>query len=493
VLLAGLAAAALALRLAWLADVPRVTDELVEMLHAYRLAAEGRVPLVNDASYIGGLVLYLVAPVYWLFGPQIEHARLVMGLAGVATLLPTYWLGRRLAGRSAVGGLVAAALLAVSAPHILVGRLAWSHSLTPLFAALAVWLLARAVEERHGPSLAWAGLAAGLALQTHPTVAVLLPAGLAYLLIAGRRLALSRWGLLGAGLVLAANLNLALYNLATRGGSASGASLRQADYVERERSSYPAELAEIVLGWARLLSGALTDRVVTGQLLWPPVLLIVGGLVLGGLVLCARRGQWLPLALVASATVLFPTFLSQHDPLVTRGRYLMPLLPVCLAAAGAAVAGLAGRPVAPLRTALAAPLVLVVLGGHLAALRGYVGESLERGLTNARYREAEAVLRASADEGEVLVDGELEGEGTHGGGKLSKVFAYLLETNRLPYRVVQRPAREPLTDGASRVMVLHTSTVRAFGPRAELTPLLPAVNGLEGSRFGIYRVRASGT
>src|SRR5205823_6528961 len=144
-------------------------------------------------------------------------------------------------------GLAAGALIAASASHSLANsRIAWSHSLTPLFSVAAVWLLLRAVEEHDGRSLVGAGLAAGLALHTHPTIVVMLPGGLVYLLWKGRDLLRTRWALLAVGAAALVNVNLLIYNLQSSGDSASFARWVLGEYANRDRSTYQTNLTGLL-------------------------------------------------------------------------------------------------------------------------------------------------------------------------------------------------------------------------------------------------------
>jgi 4-amino-4-deoxy-L-arabinose transferase-like glycosyltransferase len=487
----GLAVLALATRLPLLADVPRFTDESADMLVTYALAEGQALPLVNASSYVGVLLTYLVAPIYKLFGPRLELARLVVALFGVATLLPTYWLGRRLGGHWA--GLAAAALLAASAPHALLSsRVAWSNSITPFFAALAAWLLVRAVQERHGLSLFAAGLAAGLAFQTHFTAIALLPGALIYLLLKGRGLLASRWTVLALAAAVLANGNLIYYNLATGGESFARAGTRWGDYTRGERPVYQRDLLEMLESGGRIIGGAITDRFLEEAPLLQPIPLLLVGLVVASLVWCAARGQILPLLMVVGAALVFPLFVTRYEPVMVNARYLMPLLPICLAAAGAALVGLSRAQLGLHRRVsglLATLLLLVGVTWHVLAVQRYLASSVDQALTNERYYQAQAVLMAQSPTDDVLVDQLLSGRGTGGGGDLLEHFRYMLETNRRPYRVVERLARPGGTAGQSRVVIVRTSGLSEFGPNVQLTPLLPAVEAPRGANFGIYRVQ----
>ena len=215
-------------------------------------------------------------------------------------------------------------------------------------------------------------------------------------------------------------------------------------------------------------------------------------LVVSGLILCAAGGQPLPLMVVLSGALLFPLFLSRYEPVMQNGRYLMPLIPVCLAAAGAGLAALA-RPrwVLPQQAGaiLAGAVVIGVVGWHIAAVASFLQTSIEQGLTNQRYYWAESVLLAAAPSEEILLDQDLVGRGTGGGGDLLKQFRYLLETHDMAYRIVDRPARPSGTAGQTRVIVIRSASLSDFSPSMLFATLLPAVDRPRGANFGIYRVQ----
>ena len=200
----------------------------------------------------------------------------------------------------------------------------------------------------------------------------------------------------------------------------------------------------------------------------------------------------MPLLLVLSAALLFPTFLTRYEPVMQNGRYLMPVIPICLAAAGAGLVALAGRArgySGKARAALAVVVLLFAVGAHLVAVSSFLQTSIEQGLTNQRYYWAESVLVNAAPSEEVLLDQELVGRGTGGGGDLLKQFRYLLETHEIPYRVVERPARPSGLANQSRIVVVRSASLADFGPSISLTTLLPAVDRPRGANFGIYRAQ----
>ena len=159
-LIGGLALLAFVVRWPNLWLVPRFTDETLEVLHSVAIVRDGARPLTNYDSYYGALYNYVVALALLVSGESPLAPRVVVLLAGVATVVATYLLGSELgrriatppqdAGEHPIGprlvGLLASGLLATNGPHVVVNsHVAWSNCLTPLLTTLAFWALFRAV------------------------------------------------------------------------------------------------------------------------------------------------------------------------------------------------------------------------------------------------------------------------------------------------------------------------------------------------------------
>lgn len=199
---------ALALRLPGLQTWPAWTDETGEVAAALAIAFDGERPLVHNDSYRGPLWAYLLAFCLRLAGPHPWLPRAFAAAIGVLTVGTAAFLASRLAGRRAAWP---TALLAATAfaPVTFFSHIAWSNHLTPLAVAAALlvtaWALgwpmpeagrslSTAVAAAESPTIGrrrgpWsvgrcllAGLAWGLALQTHPSALPAL-AGLAAWLV----------------------------------------------------------------------------------------------------------------------------------------------------------------------------------------------------------------------------------------------------------------------------------------------------------------------
>ncbi len=166
-------------------------DEAVNGLDALDALA-GRASLFYPANYgREGLAMLLFAAGIQLGGPTALALRLPAALAGIATALGSYWLGRELlAGtryRGALVPLLAALFLSTSFWHVYTSRYAERLIFTPLMTTLAFAAFWRAAN-RAGRPAAWpwfllSGLFLGLSVHFY-SISRLLPVFLALYLLA---------------------------------------------------------------------------------------------------------------------------------------------------------------------------------------------------------------------------------------------------------------------------------------------------------------------
>ena len=454
VLLLGLGMLALALRLPEYQHIPAFTDERNDIIRALQIARGEQLPLTNDPEYIGSLWNYVLAAGFWIGGESLLVPRTVVLVVGVLGVLAAYPLGCRWGGRSV--GALTALFVATSAGHIaFTSRVAWSHSTTPLFVTIGTWALVSAVGRR-GRVLAGyvvlAGLAWGLAFQTHPTVLALLP-GLALFVVMRRKpLLANRWLYIAGLLFVLVNLNLLIYNLRTgfdsieegieqSGEYAEGAPLTGRLYLERA--------ALLLLGLFQSLGGAVDLEAGPAELLLDPGLWPVALLAAAGVAWQWRRGNPLPALLVASVLVILPLVNGKYN-LVPNGRYLAPLLPVLFASMAAllvdairmaphattALRRWARVPPVPVRAGLALTIAFVVVH-PLLYLHEYHAEVPAVGWTNEPVFAALAVIEAHPDPNVgVILDRALN---VHyagwGNGTPRDAFELGLTVSRTQYRV----------------------------------------------------------
>ncbi|MEZ4769043.1 MAG: hypothetical protein R2844_11555 [Caldilineales bacterium] len=391
-------------------------DEAVNGLDAIDALA-GRAQVFYPANFgREGLHMSLLALSIHFLGPTALALRVPSAVAGVLTVLATYWLGRELFARTWLRGtlvpLLAALLLATSYWHVHFSRFGIRGVFTPLMAALAFaafWRGANLAADlvaagrstlRSGPCWAWfvvAGLFTGLGAHFY-TASRLIPIFLGafllvqalYVLLIGRRsqsLAASTHPSLVTralgpvvGLYAVAALvfaPLGLYFLRTPGSltqRASAVSLTNPDIaggdpLGRLLQAASANLLQFVWPGAGDLARFYN---LPGRPVFDPLTAL---LLLAGLALCLwalRRGSSPHLFLILwFPAMLAPTFLAvDRFPTLPRalgvipGIYFFPAL-----ALGAAARWIAARPARRrwgMALASAAVVAVVALNGYLS-------------------------------------------------------------------------------------------------------------------------------
>jgi 4-amino-4-deoxy-L-arabinose transferase-like glycosyltransferase len=494
-LLAGILGIAAAARWPNLWLIPTFTDETIEVKLAYDIAAGRAAPLTNVDPYIGAFWNWVLAIGFWAFGLSPWLPRLLVFVAGVATVGAAWWLGRELGGR--VGGFVAALFLAGCSTHVLVNsHVAWSHATTPLWTTLGFACLLRALSGR-GNWLVGAGFFLGLGVQTHITAVLLLPgAGLALLL--GRPgLLRTRWALLGALAFALAIGNLLIYNVQTAGGSMRGGQAVLSDYTGQDdgldTGTYVENVGRLTLATSWVLSGAIEKRRFVGETLAQPLLLGYLGLAVGSVLWAARRRRWLPLLVSVPYLLVLPLLQGKYEPLLN-GRYVMPILPLVFGSIGLAVSdGIAAFSARwPARATMLSGLLL----GLTALASLYPLAPLAAYERSARTNHAilaahEAVLANRAPDEVVLVDYGLDGVFFMAAGSAFKSMELLLGGTNVPYIVIdarQASLDDALSGRQSRLAVLNSEKARVLGRNYTLTALMGGER--DGPGFGVYRVSA---
>jgi 4-amino-4-deoxy-L-arabinose transferase-like glycosyltransferase len=488
---------AAAIRQPFFDTIPRFTDETLDNEVSYAIYRGWGMPLHAHESYIGSLHNYFEAAGFLISGGNPLAPRGVALLFGVFAVGATYLLARELLARPAA--FMAAAFLATSGVHVAFSsHVAYSHSTSPLYLALGLAFLLRAVRLQSGPALAVAGLACGIALQSHPTIAAFLPGAGVFLLWKGRALLCTRWTIAAASLFLLGYSNLIVYNLATGFDSVTSA-----PHGVFGGAGVRLDIVRESLGvLARLVSGAVDARSSFMAYLADPLLLTYSGLSLVGLILLVRAGSPLPALVTGSVLLLLPFFgtdSSVYDVPPNQGRYLTPLLPVLVTGLAASVWSLrrASRWASTRRAwALSnprwlGPLVtacLVLL--PLISLTRYYRQNLDLGRTNQQYFRVLKELEASRGAGEsVFVDTTLVRE-LGLGGSATRSLRYLFMVRGIP-RQRWQIAEEALPPSGSLVIV-SAQTFRMLGSELPLRPTSGLRSPGVSDRFGLYRLTAVG-
>jgi 4-amino-4-deoxy-L-arabinose transferase-like glycosyltransferase len=399
VLLLGLFAIALVVRLPNLMLVPRFNDEGQEILWGLDIALGRRLPLgAGINSYYGPLYSYLIAALFRIFGVSIELPRLTVAVFGALTVTATYGLGRlmwnRLAGLVAAGFVLTCPILILHSSHT-----ATSAALPPFFVTVTLAAFYAANVKNVRGLLLLSGLLAALTLQTHPITGVILfGMALWYLTLPGLRVRLKKRELYCAIALFILGCAPMILNVIQTYGF------------------FPKSVQEI--------SGVLSPTLAPGEYLSRLVALLkVGGFYLGGgigtvtvvlrveaialelLLLAAliasgyRGNRLIPLVVVTSILIL-PAALGEQNE-----RYFIYLLP----AAYVAVGGLTAESwrgfeetrqlEQPARLAGAGMAAMILLGGLVAfpliSLRAYYDDAFANGLTNEEYFRLAGVVQAT--------------------------------------------------------------------------------------------------
>ena len=512
-----LALAVLALAIRWphLWYIPQFTDEVFDAQVSYGIY-QGKRPLTGVNAYTGAFFYYVQAALFWLFGPSIYTPRLLVMVLGVGAVIATYGLGAEIGRRVAspgdepaarrsgqVAGLLAGGLLATSAVHVLTNsHLAWPHGTVLLYLTAAFWLVERALRVGSGAALVGGGLTFGLAQQQHPTMLLLWPVFLGYVGWRGRAFFRTRWAYLALAAFLVGIGPLLVYNWQTGLGTLRESEAQRSGYEEGRNKdfSYRSRAAEIMLTVARLPASAIDRRPsdadqpirATAYLTDPAV---VGYSALGGagLLFAARLGAFGPVLAVTAFLVLLPLFPASHDNLPRQGRYLMPLLPLAFAGAGALGARAWAR--SSLASGLVRGLVNVALVGLVAyplvPLWSHYAQVLAAGETNARYFITLGAAERERRPGEVVVlDPSLQNDRTGAAGTALRTFDFMLDMREIAHVTLEQSSEriERRVEGRTVLMIADQRPGSAVSrDNAAAWTLEPLPND-DGGGFTLWRL-----
>lgn len=498
-LVAGLVAAALLVRwpeLFMSPPFPAVGNSVIE---AMAIAGGDALPVADQAPYLGAPFLYLLAAAYKLFGASVEVTLLVPWAIGGLTVIPAYLLGREVGGRLA--GLVGAALLVTSPAHtVITSHVPWVHSMTPLLAVTTLWLLARAVLRRDRCSLILAGLAAGLSLQTHPTVLPLLATAAAVAMAISVRGLSGRTALLFGLCATIGYSTLLMYHVQTRFAVIADVRAKQARYLDADvdpgehsdRGSYLNNLEQLSASLARLASGELSEGSSATTFLGDPRVMVYPALGALGLLAGKRRIGWFLLAGVAAGVLLPPMFNGKYKP-VLDGRYLMPLVPVLFVGVGILASRLTGWLRCSRLGIGGAGVAMVALGALVLAplfsLSRFYEESSENGASNARYIRTLRMVESMSQIGDsVWLDPRLRDVKSPGGGNAGSSFGWLLAVSD---RKVQEWRPDTVTQGpppAGSLFIVHRATSERLRHELAMAPIDESSASRDDASYRLVRV-----
>lgn len=420
---AGVAAAALALRLGMAArdvvvlDRLFVPDDTYYTLAIARSLADGAGPTADGVTLTSGfqpLIAFLLVPVFWVtdgLDAPFRAALVIGALADVATCVLLARLAWRLAGPPAA--VLAAALWAVS-PLALANALNGLETSLALACQLALveaWWRARDAATTGAAVVA--GLAAGLAVLARVD-SLLLVAVLGVLELLRRRAGVRLVAVAGA----AAGVLVApwwLYSTVRFGSPVPESGSAVLELVSIHRSVH-LETGE-QLGWAAgTVLGApaadlarlrewLFDAPLAGSVVWSAIAAV---LVAGGAWLIRRSSDRPPVvALVAHAVAVLAFYSFVVAAVWFFRRYLAPVqgMVTLLAAVALGVGWVRwrGRPARGLVAVVAAALVLVGAHGSVELLTAQPDGTVDVGLHGAKgYRDAAKEILAAVPPGSVV-------------------------------------------------------------------------------------------
>ncbi len=436
-------------------DIPSSTDELLGVGRGLQVARGQILPLTDFEPYIGSFWNYVLALGFLLAGPSEYVGRGIPFLVGILTVGATF-------------------LLATSSAHILAtSHPAWSHCFSPLFAALGLWQLQRCVRQDNARGLLASAFWLGLAVQTHPTMAALLPGVGGYLLLKRRAWMLSRWPYLGAGVGVLLLGNIIAFNLITDFGSVRRAAAVGTAYARGRGAGidlYAGNIQRMGLLSLQVVSGVIDIRDRPRDYLQDPRVIGPGVLALAGALLLSRRGN--PIVFLAAlpfAAML--AILNAKYEVIPNARFLTPLLPLAFAGTGALLGSawqsLAARPtVGPLLASGGLGVVVCTLAAiSLLGLAGRYDQMESSARTTAMLRSAVDSLEQARTANEpILLDRNLDRLWLDGGGDVWMALNFELTRRNAPVSDLPRRVTPPFgeTDPcvAQRVIVARIDRSR---------------------------------
>ncbi|MHB1505746.1 MAG: ArnT family glycosyltransferase [Sulfobacillus sp.] len=323
----GVVLVAIVFRLWDLYQVPSFQVELEEVYISYQIAFLHLRPLTDVAHDIGAFYNYLVAGLFWVFGMSLYIPRLVSLAFGVAVVVVTMAIGRRLGGWGV--GLASGLLFALCGAAVFVSHMAFSNSVTPFAVALAGYLTYRAEDRRW--LLVWAGLVWGVALQTDSSVMDMLLPLVAYLAITAVRDRRRLWPTVaGLGAAAIGYLNMIVYNIQSHLGSLQWIFLHKKYAVPTHPglASYLQNLLYEMGEWGQTLGTAFLNPHQLAQDVLPG---LIGVIALAVFVMAIishlrHRRHALILLLTIGPLLLVPVLNKAYN-YPQAARYLVPILP----------------------------------------------------------------------------------------------------------------------------------------------------------------------
>ena len=502
--------AALAIRFPNLMLMPAFTDETGEVLHALPILHGTPILLTNADPYYGSIFNYMVAGVFYLFGPSAEHARVMVTVLGAASVSLAYFFAKEAEDRRT--GLVVALMMLTSAALIWNGHIAWENETTPFFATLTFLMLTLALKRGSGPLLVVSGFCYGLTLQTHPGLIILGIGLLLYFLYSGARAqtlklprtlrawAASPWpyvAVVGAALGYG---NVIAQNVLHPASEWQAAQRHTYAYVPSQTiHGYVTDLQSFWAMALRMTSSSFDGRATPAEYLLVPVNVLYLAVLVIGVGYAFKTGKLMPVIILVTTGVLLPYFNKSYGyPMAARYvGYLFPILYLLVASPLVRAAhGLSAG--APLTRVYVWLLVAFLVVAPAISLFGYYQSQEAAGNTNAGILAMRDALRRQYLAGrisEVVIDRPVSQESLGGGGNVGRSEDYLFTLDGVPHRFVDVTAAELRSEvrraGSRGVgLIIATPKYGALSVQLRLSAVdLPASKSKGAPEFGAYVVR----
>ena len=479
-------------RAPYLALIPVFEDEAGQTVYALSIQPGEFMPLVGNDPYAGPLFSYIIAVSLRVFGSTPAAPRIVAMVMGVLTVGLTYLLARALGlGRpwAALVGL----LMAANPHHILINsHYAGTTYILPLFSTAFLLALVLAIKRESGGWLVAAGGLLGLAMQTNPIPALMLPGVAVWFFLQHKRGTglRTRWPYLAAVAFVIAYAPVIAYNLQTGVVGVQEAGARSYLWQPNPSlSTYLQNLWRLALQLCRQISGVLEGEENLKTLLGLP--LLFGAWASVGLIYAARRGLCLPLLAVGSHALIMP-WLSNHYGMTGTTRFTNHLTPLIFVAMVALVENVLNSSFPPAPLPSKARGVRWLVGVLLVALSLWPLTSLFRYYERATARgETNAPALAFFDE---LVQ-QWRGEKILVSDSMNDVKAieYLFAVNHAPYdmaplgRIMERLATGQETGQVVLVMA-NPDRSRAQAQADLIVWNTPAMQAARKLGYGAYAI-----
>ena len=480
-------------RAPYLALIPVFEDEVGQTLYALSIRPGEFMPLVGNDPYAGPLFSYILAVSLRVFGVTPVAPRIVVMVMGALTVGLTYGLARAL-GLSRPWAALAGLMMAANPHHILINsHYAGTTYALPLFSTAFLLALVLAVKRSSGWWLVACGALLGLAAQTNPIPALMLP-GVAVWFLIQRKPAIglrTRWPYLAAVAFLLAYAPVIAYNLQTGIVGMQEAGARS--YLWQPNPSGPAylqNLGRLALQLCRQVSGVLEGHEDLQTCIGLPLLFSAWAIL--GLAYAARQGNTLP-ALAAGSHLLVMPWLSNHYGMTGTTRFTNQLTPLILIAMAALAAGVwewarkrIHRPGTAKTIAWSMGVLLAALSlWPLTSLFGYYERTTARGQTNApAFAFLDDFVRQWRGD-KILVSDSVNDV---------KAIEYLLAVNRIPYTMLPiGRIMEALATGQDKgplVLVMTDTDRPRVQSQADLTVWdSPAMQASRKLGYGAYTIQ----